>query len=114
MYLLYSLLLAAGVAVLLPRFLWDAARHGKYAAGLGERAGSLPGFDAEGRPVVWLHCVSVGEAQAARPLARAVLEEYPGHALVVSPPTQPSSTSLSTGPGACAARSRPSTLRRCS
>ena len=87
MYLLYSILLGIGVLALLPRFLLDAARHGKYAAGLGERAGSLPKLDAGGRPVVWLHCVSVGEAQAARPLARALLEEYPGHALVVSTTT---------------------------
>ena len=87
MYFLYSILLGVGVLALLPRFLLDAARHGKYAAGLGERAGSLPGFDAGGRPVVWLHCVSVGEAQAARPLARALLEEHPGHALVVSTTT---------------------------
>jgi 3-deoxy-D-manno-octulosonic-acid transferase len=87
MYFLYSILLGLGVIALLPRFLLDAARHGKYAAGLGERAGSLPPFDAGGRPVVWLHCVSVGEAQAARPLARALLEEYPGHALVVSTTT---------------------------
>ena len=84
MYFLYSILLGIGVLALLPRFLLDAARHGKYAAGLGERAGSLPRFDAGGRPVVWLHCVSVGEAQAARPLARALAEEYPRHALVVS------------------------------
>jgi 3-deoxy-D-manno-octulosonic-acid transferase len=87
MYFLYSILLGIGVLALLPRFLLDAARHGKYAAGLGERAGSLPAFDAGGRPVVWLHCVSVGEAQAARPLARALLEEYPGYALVVSTTT---------------------------
>lgn len=87
MYFLYSILLGIGVLVLLPRFLLDAARHGKYAAGLGERAGSLPKFEAGGRPVVWLHCVSVGEAQAARPLARALREEYPGHALVVSTTT---------------------------
>jgi 3-deoxy-D-manno-octulosonic-acid transferase len=87
MYLLYSILLGIGVLALLPRFLLDAARHGKYAAGLGERAGSLPQLDAGGRPVVWLHCVSVGEAQAARPLAAALLEEYPGHALVVSTTT---------------------------
>ena len=87
MYLLYSILLCLGVAALLPRFLFDAARHGKYAAGLSERAGTLPSFDAGGRPVVWLHCVSVGETQAARPLARAILEEYPGHALVVSTTT---------------------------
>ena len=87
MYFLYSILLGIGVLALLPRFLLDAARHGKYAAGLGERAGSLPAFDAGGRPVVWLHCVSVGEAQAARPLARALSGEYPRHALVVSTTT---------------------------
>ena len=87
MYFLYSLLLCVGFALLLPRFLFDAARHGKYAAGLGERAGGLPPFDAGGRRVVWLHCVSVGEAQAARPLAAALMEEYPRHALVVSTTT---------------------------
>jgi 3-deoxy-D-manno-octulosonic-acid transferase len=88
MYFLYSILLGVGVLALLPRFLFDALRHGKYAAGLSERAGRLPRFDSGGRPVVWLHCVSVGETQAARPLARAVLERYPNHALVVSTTTQ--------------------------
>ncbi|HEX8502433.1 MAG TPA: 3-deoxy-D-manno-octulosonic acid transferase [Pyrinomonadaceae bacterium] len=87
MYFLYSILLGIGVVALLPRFLLDAARHGKYAAGLSERAGSLPKFDAGGRRVVWLHCVSVGEAQAARPLARALLAGHPGCALVVSTTT---------------------------
>src|ERR687890_1846713 len=87
MYFLYSILLGIGVLALLPRFLLDAARHGKYAAGLSERAGSLPRLDAGGRRVVWLHCVSVGEAQAARPLARALLARHPNHALVVSTTT---------------------------
>jgi 3-deoxy-D-manno-octulosonic-acid transferase len=87
MYLLYSILLGVGVIALLPRFLFDALRHGKYAAGFGERAGRLPQFDSGGKPVVWLHCVSVGEAQAARPLARALLARYPNHALVVSTTT---------------------------
>jgi 3-deoxy-D-manno-octulosonic-acid transferase len=88
MYLLYSLLLGVGVLLLLPRFLFDAARHGKYAAGLGERAGMVPPFDAEGRPIIWLHCVSVGETQAARPLVSSLLEQFPTHALVVSTTTQ--------------------------
>lgn len=87
MYLFYSLLLALGVLLLLPRFLLDAARHGKYAAGLRERAGTLPRFDAGGRSVLWLHCVSVGETQAARPLAHAIREAYPEHRLVVSTTT---------------------------
>ncbi|HEX7177898.1 MAG TPA: 3-deoxy-D-manno-octulosonic acid transferase [Pyrinomonadaceae bacterium] len=89
MYLFYSILLTFGFALLLPRFLFDALRHGKYAAGFRQRMGSLPSLSAGGaqKPVVWLHCVSVGETQAARPLARAVLEHFPAHALVVSTTT---------------------------
>ncbi|MDQ3804466.1 MAG: 3-deoxy-D-manno-octulosonic acid transferase, partial [Acidobacteriota bacterium] len=87
MYFLYSLLLGLGVLALLPRFVLDALRHGKYAAGLAERAGRLPRLDASGRPVLWLHCVSVGETQAARPLFDALRAEYPDHVLVVSTTT---------------------------
>ncbi|HZH33711.1 MAG TPA: 3-deoxy-D-manno-octulosonic acid transferase, partial [Pyrinomonadaceae bacterium] len=47
-----------------------------------------PEFEPKGKPVVWLHCVSVGETQAARPLARAVLENFPDHTLVVSTTTR--------------------------
>ena len=87
MYFLYSFLLTLGVVALLPRFIFDAFRHGKYVAGLRERLGGLPAVETGGRPVVWLHCVSVGETQAARPLARAILERLPSHALVVSTTT---------------------------
>ncbi|HEX8922280.1 MAG TPA: 3-deoxy-D-manno-octulosonic acid transferase [Pyrinomonadaceae bacterium] len=87
MYFLYSLLLTLGVVALLPRFAVDAFRHGKYVQGLRERLGKLPAIRTDGRPVIWLHCVSVGEAQAARPLARAILERFPSHALVVSTTT---------------------------
>ncbi|MGB7926079.1 MAG: 3-deoxy-D-manno-octulosonic acid transferase, partial [Pyrinomonadaceae bacterium] len=84
MYLLYSLLLTVGVIALLPRLLYDALRHGKYVEGLRERLGRIPPVETKGRPVIWLHCVSVGETQAARPLARAMMEKFPSHALVVS------------------------------
>ena len=87
MYLLYSLLLTFAIFVLLPWFLLDALRHGKYVAGLGERLGDVPEVDAGGRAVIWLHCVSVGETQAARPLARALIERFPSHALVISTTT---------------------------
>ncbi|HEX8138357.1 MAG TPA: 3-deoxy-D-manno-octulosonic acid transferase [Pyrinomonadaceae bacterium] len=83
MYLLYSLLLTVGLFALLPRFLYDALRHGKYIAGLRERLGQLPDI-ADERPRIWLHCVSVGETQAARPLVEHLLKEFPSHALVVS------------------------------
>jgi 3-deoxy-D-manno-octulosonic-acid transferase len=87
MYFLYSLILAAGFLLLLPRFLYDVLRYGKYAAGLGERAGMVPLLANENHPLIWLHCVSVGETQAARPLVRALLNEFPNYSLVVSTTT---------------------------
>jgi 3-deoxy-D-manno-octulosonic-acid transferase len=87
MYVVYSLLLTLGFLVLLPRFLFDAFRHGKYVAGFRERLGKLSGIQSQGRPVVWIHCVSVGESQAARPLVRRIRERFPDHALVISTTT---------------------------
>src|SRR5947209_7892057 len=84
MLFLYSLLFTVGILAMLPLFLLDALRHGKYITGLKERARGVPPIDARGRPVIWLHCVSVGETQAARPLVRALRAEFPTHALVVS------------------------------
>ena len=82
MYLAYSLLLTLGLIVLIPHFLIQALAHGKYIAGLRQRLGSLPSVN--GKPVIWLHCVSVGETQAARPLVQRVKQQFPHHALVVS------------------------------
>ena len=82
MYLAYSLLLSLGLIVLIPHFLFQALAHGKYIEGLRQRLGALPPLN--GKPVIWLHCVSVGETQAARPLAQRVKQEFPHHALVVS------------------------------
>src|SRR5215211_4091667 len=82
MYLAYSLLLSLGLFVLIPHFLVQALAHGKYIAGLRQRLGAVP--PVNGKPVIWLHCVSVGETQAARPLAQRLKREFPHHALVVS------------------------------
>lgn len=87
MYFLYSILLTLGVVALLPRFIFDAFRHGKYVAGLGQRMGNVPPIDRSGGPVVWLHCVSVGETQAARPLVRELRQTYPASNIVVSTTT---------------------------
>ena len=82
MYLAYSLLLSLGLLVLLPYFLFQALAHGKYLDGLRQRLGRVPQIN--GRPVIWLHCVSVGETQASRPLAQRLKQQFPNHALVVS------------------------------
>jgi len=82
MYLAYSLLLSLGLLLLSPYFLFQALAHRKYIDGLRERLGFLPPVNEQ--PVIWLHCVSVGEAQAARPLVERLRKELPHHALVVS------------------------------
>ena len=83
MFFLYNLLLVIGFLLFLPRFLFQK----KYAASFRQRLGSLPDFENGGSPVVWLHCVSVGETQAARPLVRQLREKYPEYKLVVSTTT---------------------------
>ncbi len=83
MFLLYSFLLTVGFLVLLPRFLFQK----KYAAGFRQRLGNLPAFDSERKLVCWLHCVSVGETNAARPLVRELKKNFPEYTLVISTTT---------------------------
>lgn len=87
MYLFYSLLLTIGFIVLLPRFAIDALRNRKYVTGLGQRLGNIPYFSRNNQPLIWLHCVSVGETEAARPFVRALRENFPSHQLVISTTT---------------------------
>src|ERR1041385_1370517 len=87
MYLLYSLLLALGLVILLPRFAVDAFRAGKYVTGLRERLGRVTLENDRARPLIWLHCVSVGETEAARPLVKALSERFPLYRLAVSTTT---------------------------
>jgi 3-deoxy-D-manno-octulosonic-acid transferase len=86
-YFFYSLLLTLGFIAMLPRFAIDAMRSGKYVTGLRQRLGQLPNIDRAGKQVIWLHCVSVGETQAAQSLVRALRAEIPDHCLVVSTTT---------------------------
>lgn len=83
--LLYSILLAVGFAIMSPLFL---LRREKYAAGFKQRLGNYPDFKNDGRKVIWLHCVSVGETNAARPLVDELIKTFPGHRLVVSTTTR--------------------------
>ncbi|MBL8181883.1 MAG: 3-deoxy-D-manno-octulosonic acid transferase [Blastocatellia bacterium] len=88
MFFLYSLIYTLAFIVLSPRFLWDVITGGKYAAGFKQRLGFLPAFEKDQRSVVWLHCVSVGEANAARPLVDEFRHRFPTHRLIVSTVTR--------------------------
>jgi 3-deoxy-D-manno-octulosonic-acid transferase len=89
MHFLYSLLMAAAFALLLPYFLLRGPR--KYLHNLGERLGRIPRqaqAGADGRKAIWVHAVSVGEVLAAIPLARALHERFPQFRILVSTTTQ--------------------------
>ena len=85
MLLFYSILLAFGLLIMSPLFL---LRREKYASGFSERLGNYPPFVHDGRPVIWLHCVSVGETNAARPLVDGLKQRFPTHRLVISTTTR--------------------------
>lgn len=87
MYLLYDLLLFAAGLALIPYYHLRGLRHGKSHRGVRERLGLyLPRFleSIQGRDVIWIHAVSVGETRAAIPLIKALRKTYPEAALLLS------------------------------
>ena len=87
MYLVYSIALSVLFLALLPYFLYQSAKSGKYLGSFKERFGWLPATGNDLRPTIWLHAVSVGEFIAARPLLSALRRENPDHRIVVSTTT---------------------------
>jgi 3-deoxy-D-manno-octulosonic-acid transferase len=88
MYFLYSLALSLLFLALLPYFIYQAIRHGKYASSFKERMGWLPeSLQNDNRETVWVHAVSVGEFLAAKPLLERLRRELPGSRIVVSTTT---------------------------
>ncbi len=90
MMFLYSALLTLAAALGAPVWGWRMVRQGRYREGLRQRLGSVPGHlraAVQGRPVVWLHAVSVGEVIAATRLVRELAAALPNHVVVVSTTT---------------------------
>ena len=85
MFFVYSVLYSISLILLLPYFLLN---RGKYLSGFKQRLGYLPQFVSNGRPVIWVHCVSVGETNAARPLIDEIRSKYPNYLVVVSTTTK--------------------------
>jgi len=86
MYVIYSLLLYLSVPVVLLRLLWRSLGNPDYRRRWGERFGyAAP--PAPGGPVIWIHAVSVGEVQAARPLVEHLARHCPGYRLLLTTTT---------------------------
>lgn len=85
MYFLYSILLSVALLLYLPVFF---IRRERYLEGIGERLGRYASPESASRPVIWIHCVSVGEANAAVPIVTALKSERPDVSLVISVTTR--------------------------
>jgi 3-deoxy-D-manno-octulosonic-acid transferase len=93
-YFFYSALLAAGMLLSLPYWLYQIARHGKYKTGFAERMGRVParviaaqGETPERKRVIWVHAVSVGEVIAVTRLVEELRRADPQNRIVVSTTT---------------------------
>lgn len=84
----YSTLLAVGLILGLPYWLFQMLRHGKYRKGLGQRLGFVPArFRQTDRPAIWVHAVSVGEVLAVSQLVEGLRAQYPQRRVVISTTT---------------------------
>ena len=77
MFVLYNLLLVLGSPVILAILLAKK----RCRPGLPQRLGWLPRDlvkSRDGRPTIWVHAVSMGEATAVVPLVQQLKTRYPG------------------------------------
>ena len=65
------------------RLFWLGFRNPDYRSRWTERFG-FPDKIISHDKMIWLHAVSVGEVQAARPLVNALLEEYPDFRILIT------------------------------
>jgi 3-deoxy-D-manno-octulosonic-acid transferase len=71
------------VALLLPfKLLWRGLKQPEYHDHVGERYGFYS--QQVSAPLIWVHCVSVGETRATQPLIQALLKQYPQHQILMT------------------------------
>jgi 3-deoxy-D-manno-octulosonic-acid transferase len=92
MRFLYSWALRLLWPWVLLRLAWRGFRNRDYWRRIPERFGFVARLG--GAPVIWIHAVSVGEARAGAPLARRLLEQYPGHRLLITTMTPTGSATV--------------------
>ena len=80
--LMYSALLYLLLPLTTIKLLWRGIRQPAYLNHWLERYGV---FQQTSRtPLIWLHCVSVGETRGAAPLIEALLKTYPQHQILLT------------------------------
>lgn len=78
----YTLLLYLLLPFTPLRLWWRGRKQPQYRQHWAERFGFYT--NAVNRPMIWLHCVSVGETRAAEPLIKQLLREYPQYQILLT------------------------------
>jgi len=95
---IYSFLLYLLTPLVLYRLLWRSYRNPAYRQRWRERFGFSDVSPAA--PVIWVHCVSVGETLAAVPLIRGLQQHYQQSSLLVTTTTPTGSAQVKVAFGA--------------
>lgn len=83
MRFLYSFAFILAVPFILLRLVWRGMRAPAYFRRWNERFGIKPAPSSQ-QPVIWVHAVSVGEVEAARPLIKALQADYTNHQILIT------------------------------
>jgi 3-deoxy-D-manno-octulosonic-acid transferase len=92
--LLYNLALLVSLILLILSlpfwfWFWGMGTTAKYREGIWQRLGRVPlELHVDGRPVIWLHAVSVGEVLAVSRLVSELDTAFPSHRLLISTTTR--------------------------
>jgi 3-deoxy-D-manno-octulosonic-acid transferase len=85
----YNLAQIVALVAASPWWLWQMAATHKYREGLRQRLGSVPQLEGRaGRPMIWVHAVSVGEVLAISGLLKQLDAEQPGYFVAISTTTR--------------------------
>ena len=79
---LYSVLLFVVLLFVPFKLWWRGIKQPAYRQHWAERFGFYQSKPS--KPVIWLHCVSVGETRAAEPLIQALQTQYPNHQILLT------------------------------
>ncbi len=78
----YTLLLYLSLPFVPIKLYWRGLKQPEYWQHWGERFGRYT--QMPDKPVIWIHCVSVGETHAAAPLIKALKQTYPSYQILIT------------------------------
>lgn len=88
---LYNLIGYLLLPLALLRLLFKALKVANYRKRLGERLGFIKAIT---QPVIWVHCVSVGEFRASIVLIDTLIKTYPNHKILITSTTSTGSQAV--------------------